>query len=878
MSESHRRRKHKSDKEKHESSSRRDKDKDKDRDHPESSSRRSRDQPESSSRVSRRSGAYNDSLLQPQSAAGGVYGSGASQAQPSRFSLNSQFAATRQEIEFDFDDGASSVWDQGTDAGSIYQQQQQQQQPLPPQQQLQLQQQPLPQQAVGHPIPAAVRDVWHARNFYELLCVAPDAPMDEVRRAYYRYFVLLHPDAHPAKARQEAQVYWAIIQEAFETLSNPHRRLVYERDCLGEPDQDSDLLLSVSPFRTLEATADRARVDLDHSLDKFDFGIRIDAESLVRGLQDRSDLSPSMLKPVDFFTSHSFSVLLPGLGKNLDMAYLLYTPHHLFDSEPRIALNGDELDDPLAYDDIPAVPVIQTRPTRLTINSSIYGFMQDLATVPSAALVDNYQPCLPGYMPRDHIARLRDGLVQPLITLTLQHSLPSTRPTEHNRPIIELESDIIPMPAVGLRITHGVYLPLDSKRSIVQVGTKAPIWQGRLPRLSALVQRPTLGGLLLCKAESGDWITKPDQICHAVAQFSNINRRFLSLVMPVTIPPRVELAYTTQCVDRSTSLLEPLAPQAAGKRRNSSNRRDVSLTVSANAEPGCLGASALFSTSVSSILSWPQRLYGKLFSKPAPSSKDARLSFGRRIRMEAGVSWTSIWASLLTLRCLRTTGRFSAFGFEIGLSAHNLHFSLCWSRLGGQTIRLPFLVCPASHALLKARTALLWSAMVPFATMAAFEVLRQRSRLAAARHREEKRLATVPQRQTEADDITFLLHDNVKARQVSERSDGLVILSAKYGVKEETAAAPSSGKSSSSRHSSNAWGAEEVADTTVAVAALVSDGRLYIPAGLEKSNLLGFWDPSPALEKVLHVRYAYQGVEGVVEVTGDEELRLPPGQ
>ncbi|KAK8058814.1 hypothetical protein PG994_009262 [Apiospora phragmitis] len=302
-------------------SSRKHKHRDKDQPESSSSSRRHRDQPESSSsrrhrdntdsasRVSRRAGVSNDDLLQPQSAAGG-------------------FAATRQEIEFGFDDGASSMWDQGTDYGSVYQQQQQQQ----PQPQ---------QQAAGSPIPAALRDVWQARNFYELLCLAPNAPAAEVRRAYYRYFTLLHPDAHPAKARQVAHIYWAIVQEAFETLSNPQKRLVYERDCLGEPDQDSDLPLSVSPFRTLEATADRARLNLDHSLDTFDFSLRVDAEGLVRALQDGSEPSPSMLKPVDFFTSHSFTVPLPGLGRNLDMVYLLYTPHHLLDSEPRIVLTGD---------------------------------------------------------------------------------------------------------------------------------------------------------------------------------------------------------------------------------------------------------------------------------------------------------------------------------------------------------------------------------------------------------------------------------------------------------------------------------------------------------------------------------------------------------
>ncbi|KAK8101318.1 uncharacterized protein PG998_007269 [Apiospora kogelbergensis] len=841
--------------------------------------RKHRDHGESASHVSssRRSGAnYDNNYLQPSSAAGGIYGSGMTDAQPSRFSLTDQFAATRQEFEFGFDDGASSIWDRQSDVASVYQQQQQL---LPPQE----------QQAAVDQVPTALRGVWQARTFYELLCLAPDAPMDEVRRAYYRAFHLLHPDVHPAKARQVAQVYWALIQVAFETLSDPQRRLIYERDCLGAPDDDSDLPLFVSAYQILEATANRPRLDLDRSMGTFDLAMRIDAEDMFRCLRAGSEPSLSMLKPVDFLTSHSFSVAVPGLGNTLDMMFLLYTPHHLLDGDPRIVLNGEELekdsddgedeDHPIRFDR-PDPPAVQNRPTTVTVTSSIYGFMQDLADVPTAALIDRYQPCLPGYIPRDHTARLRDGQVQPLVTLTLQHSLPPTRPGQSSRPIIELESDIIPLPAVGLRVTHCVALPMDPKQSIIQVATKAPIWQGRFPRLSALVQRPTAGGFLQFRVESGDWIAKPDKMCYAFAQFSEVNRRFLSMVLPVALPPRVDLSYTTQCATRSTSLLDPRTSQTVGrKKENASKLGDVSLTVSANAEPGCLGSSAMLSTSLGALLSWPRRLLGKLMIKTddessPPPKENEKTSFGRRIRMEAGVSWTTIWASVLTLRCLRTTGRFSAFGFEIGLSAHNLHFSLCWSRLGGQTIRLPFLVCPASVALLRARVALFWSAVVPFATLTAWELLRQHNRATAAKAREARRVATVQQRQAEADEVTFLLADNVQKRQTAEqntRGGGLVILSAKYGVK---VAAPPGKKS---RHS-NAWGSEEVADTTVAVASLVSDGRLHIPAGLEKSNLLGFWDPAPAVEKVLHVRYSYQGEEGVVEVSGDEGLVLPPVQ
>jgi DnaJ family protein C protein 11 len=83
----------------------------------------------------------------------------------------------------------------------------------------------------------------------------------------------------------------------------------------------------------------------------------------------------------------------------------------------------------------------------------------------------------------------------------------------------------------------------------------------------------------------------------------------------------------------------------------------------------------------------------------------------------------------------------------------------------------------------------------------------------------------------------------------------LVILSAKYSV---SGAPP-----------------DEIADVTVAVAALVAGGQLLIPKGLRKSHLLGFWDPAPLTTKVLLVRYLYQGKENSVEVSGRDELRLP---
>ncbi|OAA68194.1 heat shock protein DNAj [Niveomyces insectorum RCEF 264] len=199
----------------------------------------------------------------------------------------------------------------------------------------------------------------------------------------------------------------------------------------------------------------------------------------------------------------------------------------------------------------------------------------------------------------------------------------------------------------------------------------------------------------------------------------------------------------------------------------------------------------------------------------------------------------------------------------------------------------------------------------------------------------------------EADELTMVLASAVDAQRVVERqlralaannrgdvhsrgetgssnndnnnkNDGLVILSAKYGV----ALADDSDDSDNgtlskitntvvtAMASRNGWAPDyEVADVTAAVSALVvvggGDGgdadagglagdSLLIPRGLRKSRLLGFWDPAPHYRrdqhqqhqkpqqqqkahgrKVLHVRYLWRGQERIAEVGDREELRLP---
>ena len=68
------------------------------------------------------------------------------------------------------------------------------------------------------------------RTYYEVLGVAPSAPADEVRRAYRARIKAAHPDARGGRDDGDS----AAITEAWLVLSDPGRRLDYDRALRGE--------------------------------------------------------------------------------------------------------------------------------------------------------------------------------------------------------------------------------------------------------------------------------------------------------------------------------------------------------------------------------------------------------------------------------------------------------------------------------------------------------------------------------------------------------------------------------------------------------------------------------------------------------------------
>ena len=67
------------------------------------------------------------------------------------------------------------------------------------------------------------------RDYYDILGVAKDASLDEIKKAYRRLALKHHPDRVQANEKKEAEEKFKEISEAYAVLSDPEKRSVYDR-------------------------------------------------------------------------------------------------------------------------------------------------------------------------------------------------------------------------------------------------------------------------------------------------------------------------------------------------------------------------------------------------------------------------------------------------------------------------------------------------------------------------------------------------------------------------------------------------------------------------------------------------------------------------
>ena len=66
-----------------------------------------------------------------------------------------------------------------------------------------------------------------AKEFYDILGVAENASVDEIKKAYRKKAMELHPDRHGGDKQKEAE--FKKLNEAYSVLSDPEKKSNYDR-------------------------------------------------------------------------------------------------------------------------------------------------------------------------------------------------------------------------------------------------------------------------------------------------------------------------------------------------------------------------------------------------------------------------------------------------------------------------------------------------------------------------------------------------------------------------------------------------------------------------------------------------------------------------
>lgn len=815
------------------------------------------------------------------------------------------------------------------------------------------------------------------RSHYELLCLSPEeeegegAPSEgEIRRAYFRLYDILRSPQLPPGYRETAEAYFGDVQVAFETLIGKGRdREAYdavaaeERQVGGASSEDEaeEDGKGASAFRRASRRF-AARLRRQQEQEVTEVGLQLDAQPLFSATQSPSRRRRGL--PAALSLSHSKTVSLPSVSQFL---------------EPQARRLNEALNRPVTTTTTVTTPTTPTPrqagkgnadlnlyfpPPTLTISISLFApHIRTTHLLPSSALSQRNPTFIPEDVPRDRPLAWYTTLAAPHLNLRLRQALffshssspsPSLRAATTHTPqalpdaVVELEADALG--AITTRASTSLSTSAFTSRALgdepvhaeasVSVGVAAAGGGHRAARLGLAVHRRVRGGTVFACADGGT-SSSPllpmrgaswgDDGADAGASWrSYMDRLARGLVESrygFYSPPTMEVGYRFGAGGgvgkEEGELLGLRAGRAFTRQARSGLRRLHDEVDLLEDDKGRNGGSWTVSGAVTPSGVAGYLRYGKdlFFSFPHASEEGQgqtqnpsrpQKSWTERLgfRLEAELTaqktknlapWGRSETSHLAVRALKKIGRASRVGLELGVSgaSNSAVLSLYFSRRTSgsdssktgahRRLVVPVLLLRDNPGSSTTTTSshystffLCCTALLPALCLAALD------RALAPPHPENKSdkhtTTTSPShharqaaRRAEADALVALLANPVLHRQRLRRErGGLAILSAKFGALED----PASAASPAPR-----WTAlDEVADVTVAVAALVDEdeagggsgmGSLRIPRGLRKSRVLGFWDPRPGRTKWLVVRYVYGGREGVRAVEGREELRLP---
>ncbi|KAI1982369.1 hypothetical protein LOZ53_000076 [Ophidiomyces ophidiicola] len=721
-------------------------------------------------------------------------------------------------------------------------------------------------------------------DYYHLLALPREPPPtdSQIRSAYRTLSLSFHPDKQPADKRDAATKHFDRISQAYETLIDPQKRVVYDMvgeeglklewgpgGLLGREREPKNRQIGVQAmnaeqFREWFLTMMKRReLELLDRLvqSRSSVSVKVDARNLVlQMLGVPTDPEESLAE---------FSSLGVGLSFKTPFTPLKWIRGCFSRLHREEKENNDDDDDVLEGEN--AIP--SPNDALLEIHANVGGKL--VFTEHEVEFIDPVTK----EKETKQVAGPRALLAKNFsLGATLRHRVHiPPRDTSGASSIlspfsgdfaIEIGSALLPSPTLHATISKGLQLIRGTKPFDITVnGTLSDLSLRTGPTINTSISK-TIGfrGLAYCNWSTGQlfWPSLVSEF------FASLTSNYGPFAVP-NHPSKFEIGYVALPVKRVSNQ----ASESYADAENSDFLLDD--TIEGNvAEPletwGILLHSSPFSAQVS--LNYSRTIFGGQ-PENAPRSEwnyegyhpQGILNGSRGVRLEVVTSVGLDLSVGWMVSGSRQVGTFTRMGLGVGLQGgKGLVCSVTWQRLG-QSIKIPIMLCPVDFldndiAVLATMLPWIGYSIVEFGFLRPRERRRQKRVLARAEKRVE---SLIGKQKADALEATELMREQVKRRQEREMErDGLVIIEARYGY-----FPPQQSES----HTNEQHRKEAI--VTIPVAALVDQGQLAILAQVNKSRILGFWDPSPGKPKTLKIRYSFGGYEHYAEFNQSEAVLLP---
>ncbi|KAI5854216.1 hypothetical protein BZA05DRAFT_472849 [Tricharina praecox] len=662
-------------------------------------------------------------------------------------------------------------------------------------------------------------------DYYSILNVPRDASPNQIRTAYHSLSRRFHPDKQPPDMRDRATTHFNRILIAYETLMNPHKRIIYDQFGV-EGLKERAWQLGVRPMspeqfkfwleenmrkqkaeQLEELVASHGKVEATVDVSGLWFS-QVMLHQQKDGRYTAEELQPPVGAITRYVVKHSFNIPLE------EFARILEAP---LPTSVKGLWEGVERPRPAKHETAP-----RPKPM-LTFDCALDG-----------APPRKGRKASPNHLPQSVFASTS-------FTATLMHMFPNL-PPDAPRSVASLlagnqfaiSARVLPSPVVTAQVSRAFgQNALTTSATFIGIPRweKAPIVETNFTRRLAVRHSVFVG----VNTGGTTWLANFSEL-FSLPRFGSVRSGYASL------------GYTFHPI--SSALEEASENAESGTSKMPSSRASRSKrteTYTASVTAGLLAAG------IQAKLSWGRTFFVGTPVTSAITPGKPRSPVGIRLGLETTLHVTG--AAQYTVKASRrffentTCGVAATMGGSSGKGG--VIISLSWSRLG-QRFSLPVILAPIPD-----NKFMIYATALPFAAYVATELFWLRPRERKLRAKEVARLRKAlhyktRRRKRAAEEAAEIMAPSVKRKMDAEReTGGLVIVNATYGDEATRA------------------------DVTIALAALVEGGQLVLPRGVDKSRIIGFYDPAPGAEKVLDVTYLWHGVTHCVTVRGAQGLTAP---